>query len=169
MRIRASLRALAIAAAFLASAAAPSAGAQPAASRYALERVSVNPGGSAGVSGDRYTLGMSVGQPAVGRVSRSARGADIGFWSFAAAGACPVALTGDADLSSDIKLSDVILLVNYVLKGGAEPAPCAAVGDVNCDGEVKLSDVINLVNYVLKAGTPPCDVCALIPGVWSCP
>lgn len=82
---------------------------------------------------------------------------------------CPVALTGDLDASGDIKSSDIIYMVNYVLKAGVEPLPCPASGDVNCDGEVKASDIVNLVNYVFKAGTAPCDVCSLIGGVWNCP
>lgn len=83
--------------------------------------------------------------------------------------ACPVALTGDANNSGTVVSSDIIYLVNFVLKAGAVPLPCTAAGDVNCDGEVKSSDIIYLVNYVLKAGSPPCDVCTLIPATWSCP
>ena len=137
--------------------------------RYVLERVSQNTGGSTELAGNRYTLGVTAGQTAIGHASGLRYGADLGFWNGAEVAFCGVILTGDADQSLEIKLSDVILLVNYVLKGGAAPLPCAAAGDVTCDGEVKLSDVIYLVNYVLKAGTPPCDVCTLIPAVWSCP
>jgi len=82
---------------------------------------------------------------------------------------CPVTLNGDVNQTGDIKASDAIYMVNYVFKAGAEPLPCAAAADVNCDGEVKASDIVLLVNYIFKAGTPPCDVCALIPGTWSCP
>jgi hypothetical protein len=89
--------------------------------------------------------------------------------SMDSASTCPVLLAGDCDTSGDIKASDIIYLVNYVLKGGADPAPCPASGDTNCDGEVKASDIVNLVNYVFKAGAAPCDVCEFIPGIWSCP
>jgi hypothetical protein len=82
---------------------------------------------------------------------------------------CPVALTGDADASGEVKSSDIIYLVNYVLKAGPEPVPCPAAGDANGDGEVKTSDIIYVVNYVLKAGPAPVDVCTLIPGTWTCP
>jgi hypothetical protein len=82
---------------------------------------------------------------------------------------CPISLYGDVNASGDIKSSDVIYLVNYVLKAGAEPLPCPAAGDINCDGQIKASDIVLLVNYVFKAGAPPCDVCAIIPGIWSCP
>jgi hypothetical protein len=82
---------------------------------------------------------------------------------------CPIELSGDVNASGDIKSSDVIYLVNYVLKAGADPLPCAASGDVNCDGEIKASDIIILVNYVFKAGASPCDVCAIIPAIWNCP
>jgi hypothetical protein len=82
---------------------------------------------------------------------------------------CPVVLTGDANHTGDRVTSDIIYLVNYVLKGGPTPIPCAAVGDVNCNGSVATSDIIYLVNSVLKAGPAPCDVCPLIPAIWTCP
>jgi hypothetical protein len=72
---------------------------------------------------------------------------------------CAIAKTGDADQSGDIVLSDVIYLVNYVLKAGPDPQPCPATGDVNCDGQVVTSDIIYLVNYVLKGGPAPCNAC----------
>lgn len=80
-----------------------------------------------------------------------------------------VAKTGDVNVSGSITSSDIIVLVNYVFKGGATPSPCAAAGDVNCSGAITSADLIGLVNYVFKAGTPPCDVCTLIPGLWTCP
>lgn len=80
-----------------------------------------------------------------------------------------VANTGDVNVSGSITSSDIIGLVNYVFKGGATPSPCAAAGDVNCSGAITSADLIGLVNYVFKAGTPPCDVCTLIPGLWTCP
>lgn len=82
---------------------------------------------------------------------------------------CPVTLTGDVNGTGDRVTSDIIYLVNYVLKGGAVPIPCRAAGDVNCDGNVATSDIIYLVNSVLKGGPAPCDVCSLIPGTHSCP
>jgi len=84
-------------------------------------------------------------------------------------GGCPIALTGDVDGGGTVVTSDIIYLVNFVLKAGSAPVPCLAAGDVNCDGSVVTSDIIYLVNTVLKAGTQPCDVCTLIPGTWSCP
>ncbi len=82
---------------------------------------------------------------------------------------CPVILTGDADTSGALTAADVIRLVNYVFKSGLPPEPCVAAGDTNCDEAVTAADVINLVNRVFKSGPAPCDVCALIPGFWTCP
>jgi hypothetical protein len=82
---------------------------------------------------------------------------------------CPIALSGDTDASGEVKSSDAIYLVNYVLKAGPEPLPCPAAGDADGSGDVKSSDIIYLVNYVLKGGAAPIDICALIPDVWSCP
>lgn len=90
--------------------------------------------------------------------------------SFVAA-SCPIPPggTGDVNQAGGIVTSDIIYLVNYVLKGGPAPLPCTASGDVNCDGTVSNSDIIYLVNFVLKGGPAPCDACTLIPGTWSCP
>jgi hypothetical protein len=59
--------------------------------------------------------------------------------------------------------------VNFVFKGQAAPLPCEASGDVNCSGSVTSADIIFMVNHVFKGQAPPCDVCTLIPGMWSCP
>ncbi len=82
---------------------------------------------------------------------------------------CAVTMTGDVNLTGDRTLSDIVYLVNNVLKGGPAPQPCLAAGDVNCDNNVATSDIIYLVNAVLKAGPAPCDVCTMIPSPWSCP
>ena len=83
---------------------------------------------------------------------------------------CPVLVTGDVNMSGDRAVSDIVYLVNFVLKAGPSPSPCIAAGDVNCDGTVSTSDIIYLVNAVLKAGPVPCDVCVLIDlEGWFCP
>ena len=81
---------------------------------------------------------------------------------------CSIEMTGDVNLSGTIVTSDIIVLVNYIFKAGADPLPCIGAGDVNCDGKVAASDIIYLVNYVLKGGAAPCDACTLVPGVWGC-
>lgn len=80
-----------------------------------------------------------------------------------------ILLTGDLNLSGTYTSADVILLVNYVFKGGSAPPPCPAAGDVNCSGNVTSADIIILVNHVFKGGPAPCNVCTF-PGLgWSCP
>ena len=64
-------------------------------------------------------------------------------------------LRGDCDKDGGIDLSDVMLLANYVLKGGQPPNPLQA-GDVNCDGKYDLVDVIKLARYVLWGEPFPC-------------
>ena len=79
-------------------------------------------------------------------------------------------LAADVNMSGQITSADIIQLVNYVFKSGANPLPCAAAGDLNCDGSVTASDIIVLVNFVFKGGTPPCQVGDLIAsGIWDCP
>jgi len=84
--------------------------------------------------------------------------------------ACPIALTGDINLSGAVTSADVIAMVNILFKAAEPPLPCMAVADVNCSGAVTSADVIYLVNHVFKAGPQPCDVCILVSiGSWACP
>ena len=64
-------------------------------------------------------------------------------------------LRGDCDKNGNIGISDVMLLANYVLKGGPAPNPLQS-GDVNCDGKYDLVDVILLAKYVLIGEPLPC-------------
>lgn len=85
------------------------------------------------------------------------------------AGGTNFLVTGDVNQNGVISSEDIIALVNYIFKSDASPLPCEAVGDVNCNGSVTSADIIHEVNHVFKGGPAPCDVCSLIPGVWSCP
>ncbi len=62
---------------------------------------------------------------------------------------------GDINCDMAINISDVVLLINYLFKGGPEPVPELLAGDANCDGQVTISDVIHLINYLFKSGPPP--------------
>jgi hypothetical protein len=75
---------------------------------------------------------------------------------------CGVAMTGDVDLDGSLAASDIIYLVNYAFKGGADPQPIAQAGDVTCDGSITASDIILMVAHVFKSGPDPCDVCSIL-------
>jgi hypothetical protein len=137
---------------------------------FNLDWYSVNGGGATDVASTSYQMGMSLGQNAAGFVSGTAYQMGIGFWYGAASGgACPIAMTGDVNLSLSLTSADIIYLVNFVFKGQAVPMPCEASGDVNCSGTVTSADIIYMVNHVFKGQAAPCDVCTKIPGMWSCP
>jgi hypothetical protein len=82
---------------------------------------------------------------------------------------CPIESAGDVNADDALTAADIIYLVGYAFKSGPDPIPCAASGDVSCDGAVTAQDILILVIHVFKSGPPPCDVCALIPGTWTCP
>jgi hypothetical protein len=68
-------------------------------------------------------------------------------------------LRGDANGDGVINASDVVYLVNYVLRGGPAPEPLKA-GDANCDLWIDLEDVIYLIRYLFLRGPEPglgCD------------
>ncbi len=117
-----------------------------------------NGGGVVGLASSNYGLNYSISQPVTGKAASASYGMGIGFW-YVAAAACPIAITGDINVSGAITSADIILEVNFCFKGGAPPQPCVAAGDVNCTGTVTSADIIFLVNFVFKGGPAPCDGC----------
>jgi hypothetical protein len=67
-------------------------------------------------------------------------------------------VAGDANGSSSVSISDVVLLVNYIFGGGSAPAPLGA-GDANCDSQISISDAVRLINFIFAGGAPPCSGC----------
>ena len=67
-----------------------------------------------------------------------------------------IADRGDCNADGRKNVSDVIYLVNYVLKSGPRPNPMA-IGDVNCDTLVNTNDIIYLINYLFKGGPAICQ------------
>ncbi len=63
-------------------------------------------------------------------------------------------LRGDANMSGAILVDDLIMLVNYIFKGGVEP-DCYVEGDANGSGIILVDDLTLLVNYIFKGGPPP--------------
>ncbi|GEM_PF-1787464 len=66
-------------------------------------------------------------------------------------------INGDVDRNETINILDIVYLVNYKFKGGAEPYPIG-VADANCNLEVNILDIVYLVNYKFKGGPEPCAV-----------
>ncbi len=138
---------------------------------FRIDWLTINSGGGIGATSTQYGLSYSVGQAVTGEGSSTNYGVGLGFWYGidGTSGACPIAVSGDVNVSGSISSADIIYLVNFVFKGGPAPLPCEANGDVNCSGSNTSADIIHLVNFVFKGGPAPCDICTLIPGTWSCP
>jgi len=66
---------------------------------------------------------------------------------------------GDVNDDCIINSADIIYLVNYVFKGGAEPLPTVEAGNANCLTDVTSADIIFLVNFIFKGGDPPLGEC----------
>jgi hypothetical protein len=61
---------------------------------------------------------------------------------------------GDLNKDGNVTSADIIQLVNYVFKSGAEPDPLV-LGEINGEPPVTSADIIHLLNYVFKGGPPP--------------
>ena len=53
---------------------------------------------------------------------------------------------GDINLDNNVNVSDVVLLINYILSNDSYPA-----GDINQDGNVNVTDVVLLINMILNS------------------
>jgi len=65
---------------------------------------------------------------------------------------------GDVNNDGDIKVGDVIFLINYLFKGGPIPYPFYESGNVNGQDNVNITDVVYLIKYLFKGGQPPFQV-----------
>jgi hypothetical protein len=63
-------------------------------------------------------------------------------------------LRGDANSDSRLDAMDVMFLINFLYKGGREPALQEAA-DVNFDEALDIRDASYLINYFYKQGPPP--------------
>jgi hypothetical protein len=119
-----------------------------------------NNGGTNTAASTNYSWDATVGQGLAGSTSSTNWSWDVGFWfTDGPAGGCLSSLAGDVNVTGNLNTTDIIVLVNYVLKAGPLPQPCVANGDATCSCGVNSTEINFLVNYVLKAGPPPCDIC----------
>lgn len=88
------------------------------------------------------------------RATGNAGGSETELISFHIA-AAPY-LSGDADNSGGVNISDAVYIINYVFNGGPAPNPMPA-GDADCSGAVNISDAVYLINYVFSGGPAPCQ------------
>jgi hypothetical protein len=63
-------------------------------------------------------------------------------------------ICGNADNDDQISVSDAVLIINYIFKGGPPPV-IEESGDVNSDGTVNISDAVYLIEYIFQGGPPP--------------
>jgi hypothetical protein len=69
--------------------------------------------------------------------------------------------TGDVDSDGSVTVADILLVAEYVFKGGIPATPVAECADTDCSNRITAADIVFLINHVFKGGFAPCDVCAL--------
>ncbi len=66
----------------------------------------------------------------------------------------PPLVSGDANGSGAITISDVVFLINYIFSSGPAPNPLT-VGDADCNSLINISDAVRLVNYIFGGAAAP--------------
>ena len=66
----------------------------------------------------------------------------------------PKFLRGDIEVNSFINVSDPVVLVAYLFKGGPAP-PCLEAADSDDNGKLDLTDAVYLLNFLFKDGPEP--------------
>ncbi|MCH9031535.1 MAG: hypothetical protein IIB00_04675 [candidate division Zixibacteria bacterium] len=67
-------------------------------------------------------------------------------------------LPGDADYSGENDIADVIFIIRYIFRDGANP-PCLDQADPNGDGQISISDALYLFRWISSVGASPAPVC----------
>jgi hypothetical protein len=78
-----------------------------------------------------------------------------------------IEVAGDVNVDGVITTADLIVLINFLFKGGPPPEPCETNGDVNCTGRTTSADLIYMIGHIFKGQQPPCDICNN-PGAEPC-
>jgi hypothetical protein len=70
----------------------------------------------------------------------------------------PTYVFGDCTGDMVVDVADVVLLVNYLYRGGTAPSPYGR-GDCNRDCLIDVADIIYLINYLYRSGPAPLKGC----------
>jgi hypothetical protein len=123
---------------------------------HQIESEVLSVGGTEGNS-DLYILRGTATQAAVSSGSSESYVLEHGFWH----GYC---VPGDADMSGNVDIDDVVYLIAYIFTGGTPPAPMDCCGDADASCNVDIDDVVYLIAYIFSGGPVPataCYVCGL--------
>jgi hypothetical protein len=78
----------------------------------------------------------------------------IGGVYFQKASQCCDGMRGDANIDGAILVDDLVLLVDFLFKGGPDPV-CVLEGDANGSGQILVDDLVLLVDFLFKGGSSP--------------
>jgi hypothetical protein len=123
---------------------------------HQIESEVLSVGGTVGNS-EHYVLRGTSTQAAVNNGVSESYVLHHGFWQ----GYC---VPGDADMSGDVDIDDVVYLIAYIFSGGTPPAPMDCCGDADTSCGVDIDDVVYLIGYIFSGGPVPgtaCYVCGL--------
>lgn len=67
-------------------------------------------------------------------------------------------ISGDANGSGDVDISDAVYMISYIFAGGPPAAPWES-GDADNSGALDVSDVVFLISYIFGGGPAPCTIC----------
>lgn len=113
-------------------------------------------GGGGDAAGGVYAVSGTLGQAIVGDVGTSPYQVSQGYWqSFS----CCTGTTGNVNMTGIVDLSDLSLLVLYLIQIPPPTLPCPDAANVNTVGIIDLSDLSLLVLRLIEIPPPPLPNC----------
>lgn len=105
------------------------------------------------------SIALSVGNEGAGTASVKVI---VGAMGIGGTPARPAFRRGDCNGDASIQLTDAVVMLNWLFKGGAEPS-CIDACDADDNGTAGLTDPIIILNYLFKGGPKPAT-----PGPLAC-
>lgn len=118
----------------------------------------VSSGGGSSSSAS-FRLSSTIGQTAAGPISSASYKINQGFWQAFGGTSCCIGTRGNVNTIGIVDLSDLSMLIAYLIYTPRPTLPCPDAANVNAVGIIDLSDLSLLIAYLTSSPPPALPAC----------